>query len=87
MQIRPTNNVQTSHAVNLQTRNTTEKSSGSVPVDQLDISAEAQLLSTQSTGNARADRLADIRAQITSGQYETSEKLDAAVSRMLEEFV
>ncbi len=34
MQIRPTTNVQTSQAVNLQTRNTTDKSTGAVPVDQ-----------------------------------------------------
>ncbi|MCP4775613.1 MAG: flagellar biosynthesis anti-sigma factor FlgM, partial [Planctomycetaceae bacterium] len=34
----------------------------------------------------RADRVADLRAQIASGDYETPEKLEAAVSRMFEEF-
>ena len=88
MQIRPTSNIQTS-AVNLQTQNKTQsaQTANSVPVDQLDISAEAQLMSTQATGtDIRADRVADIRAQIASGQYETPEKLDAAMSRMFDEF-
>jgi anti-sigma28 factor (negative regulator of flagellin synthesis) len=88
MQIRPTTNVQTSQAVNLQTRNTTDKSTGAVPVDQLDISAEAQMLSnTQSTEGIRADRVADIRTQIAEGNYETSEKLEAAISQLLDEIV
>lgn len=87
MQIRPTSNVQTSSAVKLQTQNTTPttNSANSVPVDQLDISAEAQMMSATS-GEIRADRVADIRAQIASGQYETTEKLNVAVSRMFDEF-
>ena len=88
MQIRPTSNIQTS-AVNLQTQNKTQsaETANSVPVDQLDISAEAQMMSTQATGGEiRADRVADLKAQIASGQYETAEKLDAAVSRMFDEF-
>lgn len=88
MQIRPTSNIQTSSAVNLQTQNTTSAtdSASSVPVDQLEISAEAQMMSTAASGEIRADRVADIRAQIASGQYDTAEKLDAAVSRMFDEF-
>ena len=87
MQIRPTSNIQTTPAVDLQTQNTTTaaETSSSVPVDQLDISAEAQMMSTVSNGEIRADRVADIRAQIASGQYETADKLDAAVSRMFDE--
>ncbi len=85
MQIRPTNNVQTSQAVNLQTRNTTDKSAGAVPVDQLDISAEAQMLSnTQSADGIRTDRVADIRTQIAEGRYETTEKLEAAITQLLD---
>jgi len=86
MQIRPTSNIQTSSAVNLQTQNSTRgaESANSVPVDQLEISAEAQMMSA-TDGEIRADRVADIRAQIASGQYETTEKLNAAVSRMFDE--
>ncbi len=87
MQIRPTNNVQSAQPLNLQTQNSTEKSSNSLPLDQLDISAEAQMLShTQSTGGIRTDRVAEIRTQIAEGVYETPEKIDLAVARMLDEF-
>ncbi len=86
MQIRPTSNIQTSSAVNLQTQNTTRgaEAVNSAPVDQIEISAEAQMINSTS-GDIRADRVADIRAQIASGQYETTEKLDAAMSRLFDE--
>ena len=85
MQIRRTTTVQNTNAVNLQTRNkTTGAQAGTqVPVDQLDISAEAQIM--QSQGGIRADRVANIRAEIASGQYETPEKINSAVERMLDE--
>ena len=35
------------------------------------------------TTGIRADRVAELRAEIASGEYETAEKLDSAVSRML----
>jgi negative regulator of flagellin synthesis FlgM len=88
MQIRSTSNIQTSSAVNLQKQNSTNatQNANSVPVDSLEISAEAQMLSTTGATDIRADRVADLRAQIASGEYETPEKLEAAVSRMFEEF-
>ena len=88
MQIRSTSNIQTSSAVNLQKQNSTSatQNANSVPVDSLEISAEAQMLSTSSATDIRADRVADLRAQIASGKYETPEKLEAAVSRMFDEF-
>jgi len=86
MQIRPTNNLQSTQSVQFQPRNTTEKTSNSLPVDQVEISAEARLMSAQSADASRADRIADIRSQIASGQYETPEKLQMAVSRMFEEY-
>jgi negative regulator of flagellin synthesis FlgM len=39
----------------------------------------------QSTSGIRSDRVAELRAQIASGQYETTERLNAAVERMLDE--
>ncbi len=86
MQIRPTNNLQSTQSVQFQPRNTTEKTSNHLPVDQVEISAEARLMSAQSADASRADRIADIRLQIASGQYETPEKLQMAVSRMFEEY-
>ena len=55
-------------------------------VDQLDISSEARMLSQlKVAGEFRADRVAEIRQQIEMNEYETSEKLDVAVSRLLNE--
>lgn len=86
MQIRPTSNVQSSASVNLQTSNTTSatESQHSLPVDQVDISAEAQSVSQTGT-ELRSDRVNEIRAQISSGIYETPEKLDAAISRLFDQ--
>ncbi len=88
MQIRPTSNIQSTSSVKLQTNNSTSQAQAgtSLPVDQVDISVEAQSI-TSASGEIRADRVAEIRAQINSGVYETSEKLDVALSRMLDEFV
>ena len=85
MQIRPTSNIQSTTNVNLQTQNSASstQSGSSIPVDSLEISSEAQMI-TKSSADVRAERVAEIKAQIVSGQYETAEKLDAAVSRMFE---
>lgn len=85
MQIRPTSNIQTNSAINLQTQNTSAgtQSNATIPVDQLEISAEAQMIG-QSSGDVRADRVAEIKAQIVSGQYETAAKMDIAMSRLLD---
>lgn len=56
------------------------------PMDQVDISAEAQLIDqVHDLPDIRADRVADIRSQIDSGIYETDEKLDVALGRLLDE--
>lgn len=84
MQIRPTNNLQNTQSVNFATqRNEQSASAGNqAPVDQLDLSFEAQILSG---GEIRADRVAQVKAEIASGVYETDAKLDAAVERLLDE--
>ncbi len=86
MQIRKTSGLQQSSAVKLNTNNRTAAAganSSALPVDQLDISVEAQALTN--TSNIRMDRVNEIKAQIASGIYETPEKIDQAVSRMLDE--
>ena len=87
MQIRRTTTIQNTKAVQLKTNNNTSQVSAgnAVPVDQLEISAEAQAL--QSTGGIRSERVAEVREQIAAGRYETAEKLDAAVERLLDEIV
>ena len=55
-------------------------------VDELDISSEASFVSqARDLPEIRHDRVADIRAKIQSGEYETPEKLDIALSRLLDE--
>ena len=63
------------------------QSSGSQQVvDQLDISSEADLASrVRELPSIRSDRVAEIREQIASGAYETEEKLDVALERLLDE--
>jgi len=90
MQIRPTSNVQNTQAVNLQPKTASTNSvnnATALPVDQLDISPQAQMMSTAATGGeVRTDRVAELRAQIANGNYDTAEKLDTAVGRMLNIF-
>jgi anti-sigma28 factor (negative regulator of flagellin synthesis) len=55
-------------------------------VDELDISPEADFVAqARDLPEIREDRVAQIRAQIEAGTYETSAKLDAALSRLLDE--
>ena len=56
--------------------------------DQLDISQEADMVSRmREVPDIRAERVAEIRAAIESGEYETPEKLDIAVGRLLDELI
>ena len=61
-------------------------SHSSVGVDELDISPEADFVAqARELPEIREDRVAAIRAQIEAGTYETAGKLDAALSRLLDE--
>jgi negative regulator of flagellin synthesis FlgM len=89
MQIRPTSQLNQASSVSFnQTRSTgAVQQPAQMPVDQVDISFEAQMLAGTQADSVRAERVATIKAQIASGVYETPDKLDAAVSRMLDEMV
>ncbi len=55
-------------------------------VDQLDISPEADFVAqARELPEIREERVAALRAQIQSGAYETADKLDMALSRLLDE--
>jgi negative regulator of flagellin synthesis FlgM len=55
-------------------------------VDQLDISPEADFVAqARDLPEIREDRVASLRAQIEAGTYETPEKLDMALTRLLDE--
>ena len=54
--------------------------------DQLDISREAEMASrVRELPDIRADRVAQVRAEIEAGVYETAEKLEIAVGRLFDE--
>ncbi len=55
-------------------------------VDQLDISRDAQyLMQIHGAPDIRAERVADIRSQLETGRYESGDKLNVAVDRLLDE--
>ncbi len=56
------------------------------PADQVDISAAAEAaINATETGESRAELVARVRGEIADGSYETPEKLDAALDRLLDE--
>jgi len=72
-----------------------EKASAT-PVDQLDLSSSSSVqaagvnrLSHSSPvaggGEIRIDKVADLRRQIAEGNYDTPEKMDAALDRLLDQ--
>ncbi|MHC2067343.1 flagellar biosynthesis anti-sigma factor FlgM [Bremerella sp. T1] len=55
-------------------------------VDELDISHEADFASqVKDIPDIRADRVAQIKAQIADGTYLSDDKLDLALERLLDE--
>jgi negative regulator of flagellin synthesis FlgM len=62
------------------------EAAGANGVDHLDLSPEIEMVAqAHDLPEIREDRVAAIRAQIASGTYETPEKLDIALSRLLDE--
>jgi negative regulator of flagellin synthesis FlgM len=58
----------------------------SAPRDELEISSVGRMLEElQQSGMVRAERLAKIKAAIDAGEYETPQKLEAALTRLLTE--
>lgn len=63
-----------------------EGSNGTPIRDEVQISEAARLAEqSQNIPEVRQDRINAIRAEIASGTYETPEKLDIALSRLLDE--
>lgn len=54
--------------------------------DEVDISEAARLVEqTQQLPEIREDRVEAVRQQIAAGTYETTDKLNAAIERLLDE--
>ncbi len=92
MEIRGTSSIQAAQAVrapsNVGSVDKSQAVSHPNVVDQLDISAEAQAASQLGDGSdIRSVRVAEIKAQIADGTYETQQNLEVAVDRMLDELV
>ena len=85
--VNPTNQVESAKA--------TQSTSITNPTDQVEISAEAEFsnqtvdmvnqLQINDLPEIRTDRVAQIREAIEAGTYETQDKLDIAVDRLLDE--
>jgi flagellar biosynthesis anti-sigma factor FlgM len=89
MQIYGTAHVHSAHSVSAphpSSQASPRISSAAAASDELSISDAARFLeSANSLPDVRHDLVRDIRAAIAEGRYETGDKLDAAVSRLLDE--
>ncbi len=95
MQIGATTHLPSTQALGRTTRidqaapQTPRPAGGSSSVDQLDISPAAELLSRalETKTQFRPDKVAQAKAAIANGDYDSDEKLDAAMSKMLDEIL
>ncbi|MBM81249.1 MAG: flagellar biosynthesis protein FlgM [Planctomycetaceae bacterium] len=56
------------------------------PQDEVEISSAGRMMETlNQSSELRAERLAQIKSEIESGTYETPDKLEAALERLLDE--
>jgi negative regulator of flagellin synthesis FlgM len=70
----------------MQPAEATQQTDSWLGVDQLDISPEAEMVSrVRDLPDVRTDRVAELRAQIATGIYESEAKLDVALGRLLDE--
>ena len=78
--LQPTDAANETHQTNALTSNP------AASADEISISQEANLLSQiEDIPDVRQERVDQIRAEIASGVYETEERMDIAVSRLLDE--
>jgi negative regulator of flagellin synthesis FlgM len=62
-----------------------EAASRPSPKDRVELSGMGHLLGALKNNDIRADKVADIKAQIAAGTYDDDQKLDAAVDRLLDD--
>ena len=86
MQIRPTSGFSNVSGVSMPSQKALSATNvQQTPIDQLELSFEAQMLSRVNDG-IRTDRVAMLKAQIANGAYESPEKIQATVNRLLDEY-
>jgi flagellar biosynthesis anti-sigma factor FlgM len=55
--------------------------------DRLELSGLSGLLKTAQRNDIRADKVAEMKAAIEAGNYETDEKLDVATDKLLDDLL
>ena len=55
--------------------------------DRVELSGAGHILSQLKTNDIRADKVADIKAQIAAGTYDDDKKLDGAVDKLLDDLL
>ena len=55
------------------------------PTDRLELSGNTQFLQSLKANDVRTDKVQSVRAQIEAGTYETDDKLNATVDKVLNE--
>ena len=55
--------------------------------DKLELSGASHLLKALKQNDVRADKVAQIKAQIEAGTYDDDQKLDVAVDRLLDDLL
>jgi anti-sigma28 factor (negative regulator of flagellin synthesis) len=53
--------------------------------DRVELSGAGEMLKALKANDIRTDKVAQVRAQIEAGTYETDDKLDAAIERLLDD--
>lgn len=89
MQIHGTNSIHGPHGINaphISTRAAAaQPNTASGPVDRLEISQAAQAAIAAEGSPIRQDLINLIRAQIVNGTYDTPDKMEVAMERMLDQ--
>jgi negative regulator of flagellin synthesis FlgM len=90
MQIHSATHVHGAHAINTphapQVHSSQHPLGAGAAIDTVDISDTGRVLEMAAQlPEIRSDRVEQLRAQISQGAYETSDKLDLALERLLDE--
>ena len=67
------------------TRMESTSSTSTRRTDQVELSNVNALLTKLKSNDVRTDLVSHVRAQIESGKYETEEKLDSAVDKLMDD--
>ena len=65
----------------------TEAGAKPAATDRLELSGLSSLLKTAQKNDIRADKVAEMKAAIAAGTYETDEKLDIATDKLLDDLL